>query len=153
MESPPVTWKTVWDVYNKLLFRFQNLSEATECIEEWSIQVNLMDIQPEEFEAREQGTPNLMDGKDLDGGIDKPHANGSYYMGGVNNGRGLGTWHNGPNGSTCQQCLITSFLDTHLIRELDRLDDEGNDDDFEPLEAQFSSDDEDRLDPEEQDMW
>ena len=64
MESPPVTWKTVWDVYNELLFRFQNLSEATECIEEWSIQVNLMDIQHEEFEAREQGTPELMDGKD-----------------------------------------------------------------------------------------
>ncbi len=45
------------------------------------------------------------------------------------------------------------FLDAQLIRQLDRLDDEGNDDDFEPLEAQFSSDDEDGLDPEEQDMW
>ncbi len=44
MGSPPVTWKTVWDVYNELLFRFQNLNEATDCIEEWSIQVNLMDI-------------------------------------------------------------------------------------------------------------
>lgn len=90
MGSPLVTWKSAWDVYNELLFRFQNLDEATECIEEWSIQVDLMDIQPEDFEAEEQEVYSLLKGKDLEGGMDDIHADGSYYMGGVNNGKGLG---------------------------------------------------------------
>ena len=82
--------KTVWEVYNELLFRFQNLDRAAEHIEEWSAQVNLMDVQSEVFEAEEQGAFDLMAGRDLDGGIERLNNNGSYYMGGVNNGRGLG---------------------------------------------------------------
>lgn len=48
-----------------------------------------MDIQPEDFEAEEQKN-SLLQGKDLLGGMDDINADGSYYMGGVNNGKGLG---------------------------------------------------------------
>lgn len=58
--------------------------------QEWDTHVKLMDMQPSDFDEREQPYIPLLPGRDLLGGIDHPRADGSYYMGGANGGLGLG---------------------------------------------------------------
>ena len=80
-----ISWKNVWDIYKELLFRFEHLDEVTNCIEAWEIQVNLMD------EDKDSGYPLIAGQSDLLGGMDViDKEDHSYYMGGVNNGSGLG---------------------------------------------------------------
>jgi len=87
MGSPVISWQNVWDIYNELLFRFEHLDEATDCIEALEIQVNLMDLDGEGLTSY----PLIAGQRDLLGGIDVvDREDGSYYMGGVNNGCGLG---------------------------------------------------------------
>jgi len=85
MGCPVISWQNVWDVYKELLFRFEHLDEATDCIEAWEIQVNLMDLD------EDSGYPLIAGQRDLLGGMDViDQEDRSYYMGGVNNGCGLG---------------------------------------------------------------
>jgi hypothetical protein len=85
MGSPVISWKNIWDIYKELLFRFEHLDEATDCIKAWEVQVSLMDSD------EDSGCPLIAGQSDLLGGMDEEdEEDGSYYMGGVNNGRGLG---------------------------------------------------------------
>ena len=85
MGCPVISWKNVWDIYKELLFQFEHLDEATDCIEAWEIQVNLMD------EDKDSGYPLIAGQSDLLGGMDViDKEDHSYYMGGVNNGSDLG---------------------------------------------------------------
>jgi len=94
MGSPVISWKNVWDVYKELLFRFEHLDEATDCIEAWEIQVNLMD------EDEDSGYPLIPGQRDLLGGTD--------YMGGVNNGCGLG--EQVLVFTTCDSCINLVYM-------------------------------------------
>ncbi|KIK76560.1 hypothetical protein PAXRUDRAFT_169548, partial [Paxillus rubicundulus Ve08.2h10] len=82
--APPVTHSNVWDVYQSLLSRFQewNVIPAN-LIAEWSA--------PASSEASEGDDhidiPLLADLQELPFII---NTDGSYYMGEVNNGHGLG---------------------------------------------------------------
>jgi len=85
MGSPVISWQNVWDIYKELLFRFEHLDKATDCILAWEIQVNLMDLDGD------SSYPLIARQHDLLGGMDViDQEDHSYYMGGVNNGCGLG---------------------------------------------------------------
>jgi hypothetical protein len=87
MGSPSVTSENVWDIYRELLFRFEHLDEAIECVEEWEIQLSLTD-----HDSDDEQYPMMEGQRDLLGGSDSMNDSegGDYYMGGVNNGMGLG---------------------------------------------------------------
>ena len=69
----------------ELLFWFEHLDKAADCIKAWEIQVNLMDLD------RDSSYPLIARQCDLLGGIDViDQEDHSYYMGDVNNGCGLG---------------------------------------------------------------
>jgi hypothetical protein len=89
----------------------------------------------------------LIDGHELFGGIEQD--DGSLYLGGVNDGRGLGRWNSLP-----QFIFLTSLLlDAELEGKLDEMEEL---DEFEPGELQGAlvfSEDEDMVDPEEKDDW
>lgn len=89
MGNPIVTSDNIWDVYSELLHRFENLDDAVDFIEECQVYLQAMDIQTSE----EEKNVNKPAGKELLGGPDDPAIDGSYYMGGVNNGRRLGWLH------------------------------------------------------------
>ena len=81
--SQEISWDNVWDIYRDLLFRFEQLDEIEDIVEEWETQVNLMDDDPPAIP--------LMDGQqDMLGGEEVLDEDGAYYMGGLNNGLGLG---------------------------------------------------------------
>lgn len=83
MGSPTIQRETVWDIYRELLFQFSNFDQAVAFEGEW-----------EEALVEEECDPEygLLDGQaNLLGGVDIHDEEGSYcYMGGVNNGAGLG---------------------------------------------------------------
>ena len=85
MGSPSATSENVWDIYHELLFQFEHLDEAIDCVEEWEIQLSLTD-----HDSDDEQYP-MMEGQwDLLGGYDSMNKGGDNYMGGVNNGMGLG---------------------------------------------------------------
>ena len=80
--SPPIFRENVWDVYCHLVANFEQMDAYADLLEEWEIHVNLVD-----------GDFNVLkppSGLELHGGWDQLDNDGNYYMGGVNNGKGLG---------------------------------------------------------------
>jgi hypothetical protein len=84
MGSPTLTSENIWEVYRELLARFEQLDDAVDFIEECEIYLAML-------EAQTNNEENLAPvGGDLLGGPENPATDGAYYMGGVNNGLGLG---------------------------------------------------------------
>jgi hypothetical protein len=88
MGQPVVTRGNVWDVYLALLNHFHQLDEAhANYHNQWkAIFTENQDENLGEIELLE-GLEGLRGGQDIYG------PDGSYYMGGVNNGAGLGEWY------------------------------------------------------------
>ncbi|KIM38531.1 hypothetical protein M413DRAFT_20009 [Hebeloma cylindrosporum] len=84
--SPEISWDTAWDIYQDMLFQFEQMDAIEDIVEEWETQVNLMDEDP-------PAMPLIEGQRDLLGGEDVIDEDGSYYMGGVNNGQGLDAGH------------------------------------------------------------
>ena len=74
-------------------------------------------------------------GAELHGGLENPQEDGDYYMGGVNNGRGLGRC-NFIAFVIIMLILKYDIIDTAMENRLDELD--NNDNDFEIVEVEFS---------------
>ena len=84
MGSPDLNSENIWEVYRELLDRFGRLDDAVDFIEECEIYLEMLEAQTNDEE-------NLAPvGEDLLGGPENPATDGAYYMGGVNNGLGLG---------------------------------------------------------------
>ncbi|PPQ67538.1 hypothetical protein CVT26_006839 [Gymnopilus dilepis] len=81
MGSPPLSSKNIWQVYCELLRRFETLDEAMDLLEQCQVYFDLME---------EEATIEQPVGVELLGGLDNIGEDGYYYMGGVNNGLGLG---------------------------------------------------------------
>jgi len=82
MGSPPIFRENAWEVYTHLVARFEQMDTYADLLDEWEIHVNLLD-----------GDDNALkppSGLELCGGLDAVDKDGNYYMGGVNNGKGLG---------------------------------------------------------------
>lgn len=82
MGSPPIFRENAWEVYSNLVARFEQMDAYADLLEEWEIYVNLLD-----------GDDNALkppSGLELYGGWDVIDKDGNYYMGGINNGKGLG---------------------------------------------------------------
>ena len=90
MGSPAVTGENIWDIYRELVQRLEELQIAMEyadyldCIDQWEVNKDLMEG------ADEEPPYPLIDGRDLQGGYENPHEDGTVYLGGVNGGDGLG---------------------------------------------------------------
>lgn len=87
MGSPILTRESLWQVYRELLYRFQNLDAAIAFTQEWQDAcVGVDDLVDPAYD--------LLSGlRELHNGLDSQREDGSYYMGGVNNGEGLGDSH------------------------------------------------------------
>lgn len=84
MGEPTVTRENVWAVYLALLDSFHQLEEILEDdhVQWHHIATLAREDNPEELE--------LLQGlRELPNGLENPRDDGSYYMGGVNNGQGL----------------------------------------------------------------
>lgn len=95
MGSPLVTWENVWDIYLELNACLEHLYLANqpdkldmywEAIEQWDIQQCLTVLE----NNGEQVPYGLIPGQDLAGGAEYLQQDGALYVGGVNNGKGLG---------------------------------------------------------------
>lgn len=86
MGSPSINSDNVWNIYRELLHRFEHLDDAVNFLEECQVYLNILDDQVDLDD--EVAVPPT--GIALYGGPDDQDADGNYYMGGVNNGRGLG---------------------------------------------------------------
>ena len=99
MGHPDVTSKNVWDIYRGILQGLETIQHAseeeaqeyTDCLEQWEVQASLLEGGDQDGEVVPY---SLIEGRDLFGGIDNPDVNGDYYLGGVNNGQGLGMSYN-----------------------------------------------------------
>lgn len=94
MGSPSLTSKNIWHVYLEMRDRLEEIhakaEEDTEYIELWEVQEKLMAATEDEGKS---GSPyELLPGKELAGGIENREEDGSFYMGGVNGGLGLGMY-------------------------------------------------------------
>ena len=86
MGSPTINSDNVWNIYPELLHRFKHLDDAENFMEECQVYLNILDDQLEvNFDDEVPPT-----GIELYGGPDDQDADSNYYMGGVNNGHGLG---------------------------------------------------------------
>lgn len=82
MGSPVINRTNVWGVYRELLHRCRTLNHAPEQFERWEQVVTA---------SQDEDTVDLLpELEELPMGMDSVRADGSYYMGGVNNGQGLG---------------------------------------------------------------
>ena len=84
MGSPAINSENVWNIYRELLHWFEHLDDAVNFMEECQVYLDVLDNQV----YLDDEVPPA--GLDLYGGPDNQDADGNYYMGGVNNGRGLG---------------------------------------------------------------
>src|ERR1700678_3551359 len=82
MGSPPIFRENAWEVYTHLVARFEQMDTYADLLEEWEIHVNLLD-----WDNNALKHPS---GLELCGGLYPVDKDGNYYMGGVNNGKGLG---------------------------------------------------------------
>lgn len=82
MGSPLVDSSSVWAIYQELLERFEHLDDAADFAEQCQIYLSLLEA------TNDDDDNEAPTGHDLLGGAD--NGDGDYYMGGVNNGRGLG---------------------------------------------------------------
>jgi hypothetical protein len=95
MGRPEVTSRNVWEIYQGILQDLevvqhaseQDAQEYAECLEQWEVQASLLEGDDEN--GRVIPYPPI-DGQELLGGMDHPNADGDFYLGGVNNGQGLG---------------------------------------------------------------
>lgn len=99
MGSPVVNSENVWDIYCELIYRFEHLDQAVEFMEECQVFLSLCNDQ----DNNEIAPP---DGKELFGGLDHADKDGNYYMGGVNNGRGLGV---------CTLFIMVLYIDLIIL--------------------------------------
>jgi len=81
MGSPDINSKNIWEIYRKLVYRFEHLDDAVDFIEQLQVNLDLLD---DEVDMEPSA------GMELHGGPENPGPDGAYYMGGVNNGLGLG---------------------------------------------------------------
>jgi hypothetical protein len=98
--SPIVDSENVWGIYRELLHQFENLDDAVDFIEECQVYLDILDEQVD----IENAVPPA--GVELYRGLEEPDTDGTYYMGGVNNGRGLGKLTFGSKESKLNQPLI-----------------------------------------------
>lgn len=84
MGSPTISSENVWDVYRELLYRFEHLDDAVEFLEQCETYIQEQEIE----ESLHEEMPPA--GEELLGGFEENTEDGYFYMGGVNNGRGLG---------------------------------------------------------------
>ena len=82
MGSPPIFRENAWAVYCHLVGKFEQMDAYIDLLEEWEIHVNFVDSDDNALKP-----PT---GLELHGGWDQVDKDGNYYMGGVNNGKGLG---------------------------------------------------------------
>ena len=95
MGRPEVTSKNVWEIYRGILQDLEAVQHASEreaeeyaeCLEQWEVQASLLEGDDENDHVIPY---SLIGGQQLLGGMDHPDADGNFYLGGVNNGRGLG---------------------------------------------------------------
>lgn len=98
MGHPEVTSNNVWDIYRGILQGLEAIQHASEeeaqeytyCLEQWEVQASLLEGNDQDSEVVPYP---LIEGRDLLGGVDNPNSDGDYYLGGVNNGQGLGMLH------------------------------------------------------------
>ena len=74
----------IWEIYRRLVYRFQHLDDTVDFIEQLQVYLNLLD---DEGNVADVEPPA---GMELHGRLENPGPDGAYYMGGVNNGLGLG---------------------------------------------------------------
>jgi len=84
MGSPDINSENIWEIYRELVYRFEHLDDAVDFIEQLHVYLDLLD---DEGNVADMEPPA---GMELHGGMENPGPDGSYYMGGVNNGLGLG---------------------------------------------------------------
>ncbi|KAF9538452.1 hypothetical protein CPC08DRAFT_651431 [Agrocybe pediades] len=83
MGSPALTRANIWDVYSEMVEHFERLDDYTDLVQ--LVQAYLSELEKKEKEELEEAHPP--EGQELEGGYRSEH---DCYMGGVNNGRGLG---------------------------------------------------------------
>ena len=91
---PQLNPANIWEVYRKLILTLQNITSSNgtnanqdciDAVDEWQVNESLQDSNLN----REPDIPYpLIEGRELVGGIEQE--DGSLYLGGVNEGRGLG---------------------------------------------------------------
>ena len=151
--SPPLNAANIWDVYCKILQSLHDITNSNcadenqdyiDAVDEWQISESLQDQ-----DGEHDSVPYpLIEDRELFGGNEQD--DGFVYLGGVNEGRGLGR-HRFIR-------LLFHFSnkfpsDADLEARLDKME-EG--DEFEPDELQglvFSEDEEDLVGHEEKDDW
>lgn len=83
MGIPPIFRENAWEVYTHIVARFKQMDAYADLLEEWEIDVNLLDGDDHALKP-----PS---GLELYYGCwDAVDKDGNYYMGDVNNGKGLG---------------------------------------------------------------
>lgn len=122
--SPSIDCNNIWDVYLQIQDKLEELhehqqAEDKEYIEQWEVQEKLTS------EAEENQCPyDLIAGRGLAGGIENTNEDGSFYMGGVNSGHGLGknTFLNVLSIPKVWHTILN--VDTAMQEKLDHLEDE-----------------------------
>jgi hypothetical protein len=107
MGSPVVNSENVWDIYCELHHRFEHLDDAVNFIEECQVYLDILDAQ----DNLDDAVPPV--GRELYGGPENRDADGAYYMGGVNNGRGLGM-----GDFKCAACMNEMVLTDFFVQML-----------------------------------
>jgi hypothetical protein len=86
---PELNPANIWQVYCKMIQLLTGTGPSRECIDavdEWEVTESLQDLN----RGPDSDIPYpLIEGRELFGGIEQD--DGSLYLGGVNDGRGLGT--------------------------------------------------------------
>ena len=154
--SPQLNPANIWEVYREMVQMLHDITSANgtnanqdciDAVDEWQVTDTLQDLN------QEPDVPYpLIEGRELLGGIEQD--DGSLYLGGVNEGRGLGMWkltYRSPL-SIYFKCLSS---DAGLEGKLDEMDEL---DEFEPDEVHgalvFSEDEEeDMIDSNDKDDW
>jgi len=86
MGAPELNNTNIWDVYKGILDRFEQWDDIADLIEEYRVYFDIV----EENDRREEEDVRPPEGVELRGGLEEANEDGNYYMGGVNNGLGLG---------------------------------------------------------------
>ncbi|RDB25057.1 hypothetical protein Hypma_007524 [Hypsizygus marmoreus] len=115
--EPTVTRNTVWDVYLQLRRKFQQFEAIPPAVrDEWKTKITLS--RNDVFEEMEL-TPNLIE---LPRGMDDLEDGGTYYMGGVNNGHGLGMYTFCFKFSNCKTDAECNYhIDEAMSAQLDEM--------------------------------
>lgn len=95
MGSPKVEFGTAWNIYRHIVQKLQDITarradedqDYVDAVVQWQVSEFLQD---EGAEAEPDVPYPRMEGRELYGGYESPREDGSIYLGGVNEGRGLG---------------------------------------------------------------